>query len=192
MVKERPKAEVSSGVFFQPMLIPFLQVQAIFPDQRLLVQSLAPGDMVWDRHHGAIYVLRVGSLKSGPAPEDATEAGIRCALSLAPADSLRQEMENFAGDMKLPLNLLPDPLPALVEKLTLAACHVPEAKLFVFSEAAELTARRSAADAVELEIAGPFRSARAPCQETDLVLHLEQPAAARLLSYLFSLAREKR
>jgi hypothetical protein len=70
----------------------------------------------------------------------------------------------------------------------LAACHVPDAKLFIFSEAATMKVKPGEA-ALELEIAGKFHSRRIPCQEADLVVHLTKADSLRLLGAAYQIVR---
>jgi hypothetical protein len=76
------------------------------------------------------------------------------------------------------------------EPVLLSAAHVPEAKQFIFSEDASMAARITGPGRCELTVTGPFKARLAPSRETDVIVHLEKPAAARLLSFLMAQARQ--
>jgi hypothetical protein len=113
-------------------------------------------------------------------------------VSLAPPDEMLSKFEHFAAQHNLAPALWHTLPEELVEPLTLAACHLPEAKLFVFCETATLTARATPEGNMQLLVTGEFKSRNVPCQETDLVLHLERAHATRLLSYCFSVVQHRR
>ncbi len=164
-----------------------LQVMARFPAERLQLSTSEPVEVLWDCHHADVYVLKVGGLAVEELPEETPESSIRLKLTLSPPGKLIQDIERFAATMQLALEKAPRP--QVKEKLLLAACHVPSAKLFVFSEDAVLTAQASGPQTWDLEVAGPFKSRRVPCQEADLVIHLGKEASTRLLSQFFHLVR---
>lgn len=172
------------------MLLPCIWVQATFSPTGLRLENEGPTQMRWDEH-GGTFVLKVSDLKVRELPAPAAESGIRLEIALSPPETLLQEIQGFAATHSL--YLAPALLPAagLEVKPILAGCHIPERNLFVFCEEAQLQARAKAGGTVELSVTGPFRARRVPCRETDLVIHLTGPAMAQLLSYLFTLMRER-
>jgi hypothetical protein len=163
--------------------------QALFPAEGFKVSNDKPLSLLWDCHHGDTFVLMVKGLGVEPLAGAAAGAPLTLEVSLAPADEVLNAIENFAAHHNLALA----PLAALPEEweapLTLAACHLPGAKLFVFSEQAFLSARATPEGTVRLTVRGDFKSRKVPCQETDLLLHLERAHSTRLLSYCFSVVR---
>jgi len=168
------------------------RVQALFPVADIKVYSEKPLSLLWDCHHGDTFVLKVDGLTVAPLSGEAAAEPISLEVSLTPPEEMVNKMEGFAAQH----NLAPVPWPTLpeqlVEPLTLAACHLPEAKLFVFCETATLTARATPEGNMQLVVVGEFKSRKVPCQETDLVLHLERPHAGRLLSYCFTVSQYRR
>ena len=71
----------------------------------------------------------------------------------------------------------------------LVAGHIPGNNLFIYCEAPGLTLRRSGRQTMELRVDGVFKARRVPCQETDLVIHLEMAAMCRLLAGMLAWAR---
>ena len=168
-----------------------LETQAWFPGEGIKLSAEKPLSLLWDCHHGDTFVLMVGGLAAEPFSGEAATEPIILEVSLAPFGEVLGKIEHFAALHNLAMAPLPTLPEALEEPLTLAACHLPAAKLFVFSEKAVLTARATLEGNVRLTVAGDFKSRKLPCQETDIVLHLERPGATRLLSYCFSLVRGK-
>ena len=159
--------------------------QALFPAEGFKVWNEKPLSLLWDCHHGDTFVFMVKGLQV-ESFEGAAGEPITLEVSLAPFNEVLGSIENFAAHHNLALTPL-TPLPEVLEKpLTLAACHLPAAKLFVFSENATLTARATPEGKVRLVVTGEFKSRKVPCQETDLLLHLERAHASGLLSYCFS------
>ena len=166
--------------------------QASLPAAEVKLYNEKPLSMLWDCHHGDTFVLKVEGLAAAPLSGEAAAEPMKLEVSLTPPDELVNKMEQFAAQQKLalvPLGTLPE---EVVAPLTLAACHLPEAKLFVFCESATLTARATPEGNMQLVVTGEFKSRKVPCQETDLVLHLERAQASRLLSYCFTIAHSKR
>jgi len=168
-----------------------LETQALFPSVKFRLFSEQPLSLLWDCHHGDTFVLKLGGLTVQPLEETAGEE-ITLELSLAPVPELLSKMEHFAAHHNLAVKPLPQPPEELTEPLTLAACHLPEAKLFVFSEQATLTARATPDGNLRLTVQGDFKSRTVPCQEADLLLHLERANSSRLLSYCYTVVRGRR
>jgi hypothetical protein len=166
-------------------------IQALFPGEGVRLYAEKPLPLLWDCHHGDTFVLKVGELAVEPLAEDAVVSPIILEVSLAPIAEVLSKIEHFAAHHNLALAPWPTLPEELVEPLTLAACHLPEAKLFVFCESPTLKARATLEGNVRLEVTGYFKSRKVPCQETDLILHLERPHSSRLLSYLFTMVRAK-
>jgi hypothetical protein len=160
-----------------------------FPAEGIKLSAEKPLSLLWDCHHGDTFVLMLGGLATEPCSKEAPALPIILEVSLAPFGEVLGKIEQFAAHHNLPMAPLAALPEAMEEPLTLAACHLPEAKLFVFSEKAVLTVRATPEGNVRLTVAGDFKSRKVPCQATDLVLHLERPGAARLLSYFFTLVR---
>jgi hypothetical protein len=170
------------------MLIPCLKAEARFADPGLRLGRATPAPMVWDEH-GGTFVLRVDDLEVAEVSPPEPESGLSLTISLTPADQLSHALEEFAARHQLPLTS-PSAL-ELAETAILAACHLPGRNLFIFAEAPGLVARRRGAT-LEVEVSGGFKARRVPCQATDLVLHLDKAAMARLVSYALGLARAAR
>jgi hypothetical protein len=166
-------------------------VQVFLPAEGFRVFAPKPVPLLWDCHHGDTFVLKVDGLTVEPFSGDAPAEPIALEVSLTPSSEVLGKIETFAAHQNLPLSPWPSLPEEMREPLTLAACHLPQARLFVFSEKAELTARATPEGQVRLTVAGDFKSRKIPCQETDLVLHLERANSSRLLSYCFTLVRSK-
>ncbi len=172
------------------MLINCLHIKAGFPLAGYALQKVQPCQVQWDCHHGTTFIVRATGLAVTKILPGSTDSKITIELSLSPPEQFIAEVERFAAVQHLDLSLFPT-LPAdLTEKATLSAAHVPEAKLFIFSEESWLTARPTGTSSCELVVTGPFKARQVPCQESDLLIHLEKEASTRLLSYLVSLARK--
>jgi hypothetical protein len=167
-------------------------LQARFPSEGWQVFNEKPLSLLWDCHHGDTFVLLAKGLTAEPVSPDTAAEPIIFEVSLAPSSQVLGEIETFAAHQNLALTpwaTLPE---KLEEPLTLAACHLPGPKLFIFSEQAALTARATPEGNVRLAVTGDFKSRKVPCQENDVVLHLERANSSRLLSYCFSMVRGKR
>lgn len=164
-------------------------ILAQFPTEGLKVFSNKPLSLLWDCHHGDTFVLKVEGLAVEPLSGETAGGPITLEISLAPADEVFNKIEHFAAHHNLALVSWPSLPDELVEPLTLAACHLPEAKLFVFCEKATLTARATPEGTMRLTVVGDFKSRKVPCQETDLLLHLERDQASRLLWYCFTVVQ---
>jgi hypothetical protein len=167
-------------------------LQARLPSEGWQVFSEKPLPLLWDCHHGDTFVLLAKGLTAEPLSKDAAAPPITLEVSLTPHAQVLGEIETFAAHQNLPIaawSTLPE---ELEEPLTLAACHLPGPKLFVFCENATLRARATPEGNVRLMVTGDFKSRKVPCQETDLLLHLERAHSTRLLSYCFSLVRGRR
>jgi hypothetical protein len=168
------------------MLIPCSRTQAIFAVQGVRLDRRTPASMVWDEH-GGTFVLRVEELAATEVAAGEPETGIILEIPLSAREELIRSLEGFAAQQQLPL--APPSSPELLEDVVLAACHLPGQNLFVFAEEPRLVVKRRG-EAVELALTGAFKARRVPCQETDLVIHLNRTAMARLVALVLSLARE--
>jgi hypothetical protein len=166
--------------------------QALLPSEGFRLFAEKPLPLLWDCHHGDTFVLKVAGLAVEPLSGEAVVSSIILEVSLAPPAEVLSKIEHFAAHHKLALALWPTLPDELTESLTLAACHLPEAKLFMFCETATLTAWATPGGNVQLEVKGDFKSRKVPCQETDLLLHLERAHSSRLLSYCFTIVRSRR
>jgi hypothetical protein len=171
------------------MLIDCLHIKASFPSAGYALHSTGPGPLQWDCHHATTFILRAVGLDVTTIPQEPAEAAITIEVSLSPREKFISEAERFAATQHLDLPLSPSPPLELTEPLTLSAAHVPEAKLFIFTEASQLTARSAGKGRCQLTVTGTFKARQVPCQETDLVIHLEKQAAARLLAFLLAQVR---
>jgi len=167
-------------------------LQARFPFEGWQVFTEKPLPLLWDCHHGDTFVLMAKGLTATPLSPDTPAEPLSLEVSLTPDAGVLREIETFAAHHNLALTGWPTLPEELEEPLTLAACHLPGPKLFLFCEKATLTARATAEENVRLTVTGDFKSRKVPCQETDLVLHLERPNSTRLLSYFFSMLRSRR
>jgi hypothetical protein len=171
------------------MFIDCLNLKAVFPSAGYALQTHESNQLQWDCHHGTTFILRVANLDVTAIPQEASEAAITIQVGLSPREKFISQAERFAANQHLDLPLSTSLPSALTEQLTLSAVHLPEAKLFIFAEASQLTARPVGKGHCELMVTGTFKARQIPCQEADLVIHLEKPAAARLLSFLLAQAR---
>jgi hypothetical protein len=171
------------------MRISCTHLQAAFSGAKVSLTGRPPLSLTLDCHDRPPFILRVAPVAEAPLPGTGASDLIKAEVSLHPARSLLADLEAFAASHKVPLAPVADLPPMVRENLVLAACHLADSKFFIFSEKAVLTARLVGPLAVELTVTGPFRAQRLPCQESDVILHLDAPAAARLLSWLTSLAR---
>jgi hypothetical protein len=163
--------------------------QALFPSEDVKLYTEKPLSLLWDCHHGDTFVLRVEGLAVAPQSGETAASPIILEMSLAPPSEIISKFEHFAARHTLALAPWPTLPDELVEPLTLAAGHLPETKVFVFCETATLTARATPEGNMQLMVAGDFKSRKVPCQETDLLLHLERAPSTRLLSYCFTVVR---
>ena len=115
--------------------------QAFFPLEGVRLYAEKPLPLLWDCHHGDTFVLKVEGLAVEPLAGEARVSLIILEVSLAPLDEVLSKIEYFAAHHNLALSPWPTLPEELEEPLTLAACHLPEAKLFVFCEAPTLKAR---------------------------------------------------
>ena len=168
------------------------RTQALFPSEGVKLYNEKPLSLLWDCHHGDTFVLKVGGLAVQPFSGEAAAGPILLEVSLAPPAEVLNKIEYFASYHNLALAPWPTLPEELVEPLTLAACHLPEAKLFIFCETATLAARATPEGNLQLQVTGDFRSRKVPCQDTDLLLHLERDQATRLLTFSFTVVRSRR
>jgi len=166
--------------------------KAFFPLEGVKLYAEKPLPLLWDCHHGDTFVLKLGELAVAPLSGEPAAEPIMLEVSWAPPDEMVSKFEHFAAQHNLAPALWHTLPEELVEPLTLAACHLPEAKLFVFCESPTLKARATLEGNVQLQVTGDFKSRKIPCQETDLVLHLERPNSSRLLSFCFTIIRSRR
>ena len=174
------------------MYLTCTKAQALFPYQEVKLFADNPLTLLWDCHHGDTFVLKVGGLAAAPLSGEAATEPILLEVGLTPPDEVVNKIEQLAAEHNLAPAIWPTLPEELAMPLTLAACHLPEIKLFVFCETASRTARATPEGNIQLVVTGEFKSRQVPCQETDLLLHLERDQSTRLLSYLFSIVRGRR
>ncbi len=170
------------------MLLHCPRVQALFPQEKVLLEHEGPAWMLWAEHGGAL-ILRVGDLKFSETAGRGEDSGLFLELDLSPAATLIHQIEGFAAQQKLTLPPLSRPAPEFSARPILAACHIPEYKKFIFAEESLLQARPGNAGSMEMAVRGAFRARAVPCREADLVIHLAPGDLARLLAYLRDLTR---
>jgi hypothetical protein len=170
------------------MLFHCPRAQANFPAEKLRLANLVPARLVWDEH-GGTFVLRVEGLEVLEAPELQGEAGIWLEADLPEPESLAHQIEGFAGRHNLRLGAEPGG-EELTETPILVACHVPGKNQFIYCEDPRLALRPEGRQTMTLRISGMFKARRVPCQETDLVIHLETAAICRLLAGMLGWARK--
>ena len=144
--------------------------------------------MLWAEHGGTL-ILRVGDLEFSEIAEPGEESGLFLELDLSPREPLIHKIEGFAAKQSLTLTPITSPAPELILDPILAACHIPEKKIFIFAEESRLQARPGNAGTMEMAVRGAFRTCPVPCQEGDLVIHLRPRDLAQLLAYFRALAR---
>ncbi len=170
------------------MLLHCPRVQALFPQEKILLEHDGPAWMLWAEHGGTL-ILRVGDLKFREIAGVGDASGLFLEVDLSPGAALISQIEDFAAQHNLPLTPLAPPEPEFSARPLLAACHIPEYKKFIFAEESRLQARPTPGGAVEMQVRGAFRTRTVPCQEADLVIHLTPGDLAGLLSFLRSVAR---
>lgn len=172
------------------MLIDCFQVKAAFPAAGLDFHNDQPCRLQWDCHHGSTFILRVTGLTMTTIPQEPGDGVITIEVNLSPREAFISAAEKFAAAQGLELSILSSRPTTWSEPATLSAAHAPEAKLFIFSEESTLTARPTGQPLhCELVVTGAFKTRLVPCRETDLIIHLEKPAATRLLSFLLAQVR---
>ena len=164
------------------------RVWANFPAERLRLVNHDQARLLWDEH-GGTFVLRVEGLDVVEVPEAPGEAGIRLEVDLPEPASLAQQIEGFAArhSLRLGQGMTAE---ELSEQAILVAGHIPGKQLFVYGEEPRLTLRLRGRQTMELQVDGGFKARRVPCQETDLVIHLEMAAMGRLLTGMLGWARK--
>jgi len=167
-----------------------LQIQATFGPEGVSLASPGAAQILLDEH-GGTFVLKAGDLQVAEMTGQGTESAILMEIALREPERLAGEIEEFAARHSLPLETGRPPAPELWEEPILAACHIPQKHLFVFSEKSELKARATQTSSIKLTVTGAFRSRRLESQEADLVIHLKTGAMARLLHYFLTLARKR-
>ena len=173
------------------MLFQCLRVEANFPAVRLHLVNHNQGRLFWDEH-GGTFVLRVEGLELAEAPEaaeGAEGAGIWLEIALPEPGSLAHRIEGFAGRHELRLSR-EAAAEVISETPILVACHIPGRQLFIYCGAPQVVMRFPGGQTLEFQISGVFEARRVPCQETDLIIHLETAAMVRLLSGLLAWTRE--
>jgi hypothetical protein len=170
------------------MLFHCPRVRANFAAQRLCLVNHGQARLLWDEH-GGTFVLRVEGLEVAETTEAQEEAGIWLEMALPEAALLADRIEDFAGRHSLRLGQETTP-EVISETPILVAGHIPGKQLFVYCEAPRLTLRPSGGQSMELRVDGAFKARRVPCQETDLVIHLEMAAVCRLLAGMLAWSRK--
>ena len=108
--------------------------KGLFAAEGFQVVNDKPLPFLWDCHHGDTFVLMVQGLLAEPVSGETATAPVILELDLTPWAEVHGAMEHFAAAHNLPLTPL-KPLPeTLEEPLTLAACHLPGAGLFIYCE----------------------------------------------------------
>ncbi len=164
------------------------RLEAVFPGAQTALVGQAPISFTLDCHDRPPFVIKLFPVAAQPLPESAVTDLIAGEVTLPPDRLWAAGLEVLAAAHKLVL-LKPKTIPEILrENLILAACHVAETKTFIFSEHAVLDLRTAGPGSVAFTVTGPFRVQRLPCRESDVILHLEAPAAARVVSYFLAQA----
>jgi hypothetical protein len=172
------------------MLIDCLHIKAVFPSAGCALTAEAPCQLHWDCHHGDTFILRVAGLTMTAIPQEAADSEIVIEISLSPREKFLPEAERFAAAQNLEISLFPTPPAVWTERATLSAAHAPATKQFIFSEESSLAARITGPLQYELAVRGPFKTRVAPSRDTDVIIHLERPSSAGLLSFLLAGVRD--
>lgn len=162
------------------MLFHCHRVQANFRGEKLGLVNRDQTKLLWDEH-GGTFVLRVEGLEVVEVTEAPGETEIRLEVDLPEPASLAHRIESFAGRHSLRVDQR-TAIEVISETPILVACHIPGNQLFIYCEEPRLTLRLSGKQTLELRIDGVFKSRRVPCQETDLVIHLEMATMGRVLA----------
>jgi hypothetical protein len=170
------------------MLFHCPRVEVNFPAERLRLVNHGQARLLWDEH-GGTFVLRLEGLEAAEAAEYQAEAGIWLEVALPEPASLAHRLESFAGrhSLRLVQGMAAE---ELAEQAILVACHIPGKQSFIYCEDSRLTLRRRDLSTMEVQIGGVFKARRVPCQETDVVIHLETAAMGRLLAGMLAWARQ--
>jgi hypothetical protein len=155
------------------------------------LSSDRPLPLQCDSHHEDTFILKVKGLTVSPL-SGAEEGAPQVEMELDLGEDAGPRLAGFAAVQELPLTPGSSPPPTLSLPLTLAACHLPAERRFIFSEHAGLTVEPTPAGRFRLRVTGEFQSRTIPCQETDLILHLARPEAGKLLSYWLSVVQKAR
>lgn len=177
------------GYLIGNMRVDCLAVEARFPVAGFALHHKEPCCLQWDCHHGTTFILRVAGLSMTKVVPDSADSSILIKISLQPREKFVSEAERFAAHHGLEISRFSVLPPTLPVPALLSAAHLPEAGLFVFSEKSALTARSADKPQCELTVTGPFQVRRIPSLEADLIIHLDKPASARLLSFLLARAQ---
>ena len=172
------------------MLLNCSRVQALFPLEKILLEHQGPARMLWAEHGGLI--LKVSELKFAEIAAEGEDTGFFLDLELPPSETLSSQITEFATEQSLALPPPAAPDEACLVKPILAACHLPQQKKFIFSEDSRLEARPVKGGIVAVAVRGKFLSRTVPCQEGDIVIHLQPRDMAELLSFLLAQARKAR
>jgi len=159
------------------MLFQDLRVEANFPAERLHLASHNQGRLFWGEH-GGTFVLRGEGLEVAESPGSAAGAGFRLEIALPEPGLLAQQIEEFAGRHELRLRR-EAAAEVISETPILVACHISGRQLFIYCEAPQVEMRLRGGQTLEFQISGVFEARRLPCQETDLIIHLETGAMVR-------------
>ncbi len=171
------------------MFLDCQDITALFPTAGYALHALQPCRLQWDCHHGTTFTLRVTGLATSKILQTSEDGSIVIKVSLYPPEKFISEAERFAASQSLELPLFALLPAALSVPAALSAAHLPEAGLFVFSEESRLTAQPVGRAHCQLAVTGPFKARRIPCQEADLIIHLDKQVSGRLLSFLLAQAR---
>ncbi|MBM4285787.1 MAG: hypothetical protein FJ128_11150, partial [Deltaproteobacteria bacterium] len=171
------------------MFIPLLQAAAVFPVAGWALDRPTAGTLLFDCHHGDIFVLKATGLAAAPVDEPAAPAGIHLEAALTPPREMTAQLEGLAAHHTLALGGSREPAGELTLRPLLAAAHVPPARLFIYAEASTLTVRPGPEGRVTITVTADFKARQIPCQEADLVIHLDKAAAAQFCSFLLRRAR---
>jgi hypothetical protein len=170
------------------MLLHCLRVQALFPQEKVLLEHAGPAWMLWAEHGGTL-ILKVGDLQFREIAGQGDASGLFLEVEVSPAANIIHEIEACAAEHNLTLAPLASPEPEFSAQPILAACHIPEHNKFIFAEESRLQVRPGPGSTVEMEVLGAFRARTVPSQEADLVIHLTPGDLASLLAYLRAVAR---
>lgn len=170
------------------MLFHCQRVQANFPAENLCLVNDDAARLLWDEH-GGTFVLRVEGLEVVEASELPGAADIRLEVDLPEPESLIHRIESFAGRHGLRLGQ-EAAVEVISEKPILVACHIPGKQLFIYCEDPQLSFRSSGSQTMEVQVSGVFKVRRVPCQDADVVIHLEMAAMGRVLAKLLAWSRK--
>jgi hypothetical protein len=164
------------------------RVQALFPRDNIRLEHEGPAWMLLTEHGGTL-ILKVGELQFSEIAAPGEDSGLFLKVELGSPETLAPQIAALAAEQNLTLPPPAPPAPECRVQPILAACHLPGPKKFIFAEDSRLEARPGNDGTAAIAVRGEFRTSPLPCQEGDMVIHLQPRDLAQLLSCFRDWAR---